>query len=100
MALWMIDVSNKQAASLQAREDALFVSKMSVNPGGRQRVTRDGFWKGKPLKMNFALGVPKGLQIVLTERGIHVDASKLNADKIREFLGNHPDFRDEMSMLK
>ena len=53
---------------------------MNVNPGGKQRVMRDGFWNGKPQKMNFALGVPKGMGIVLAEKGI--DASKMNAEKM------------------
>jgi len=41
-------------------DDALDVSKMNVNPGGKQLVLQDGFWNGKPQKMNYSLGVPKG----------------------------------------
>ena len=48
--------------------------------------------------MKFALGVPKGMRTVLTERGI--DASKTNADRMREVLGFHPDFTEEKSMLE
>ena len=38
--------------------DALDVSKMNLNPGGKQRIMRDGWWDGKPQSMNFSLGVP------------------------------------------
>ena len=48
---------------------------------------RDGWWNGKPQKMNFALGIPKGMRVVLKERGI--DTSKMNADMMQEVLGNH-----------
>ena len=36
-------------------EDALDVHKMNVNPRGKQRVMRDGWWAGKPQKMNYSL---------------------------------------------
>ena len=49
-------------------EDALDISKMNVNPGGKQQLMRDSFWNGKVLRMNFALGVPKGMRFVITER--------------------------------
>ena len=49
-------------------DDALDVSKMNVNPGGKQRIIKDGWWRGKPQKMNFSLGIAKGLRQVLEER--------------------------------
>ena len=76
-------------------DDALDVSKMNVNPGGKQRVMRDGFWNGKVQKMNFALGIPKGLRRVLEERGI--DTREMNADKMREVLSSHPDYKNEVT---
>ena len=36
--------------------DALDVSKMNVNPEGKQRVMQDGLWDGKVQKMNYLLG--------------------------------------------
>ena len=93
--VWIFDHNSCHTAM---PDDVLDVSKMNVNPGGKQRVMRDGFWDGKPHKMNFALGVPKGMRIMLTKQGI--DASKMNADKMREVLGSHRDFRDEKSMLE
>ena len=50
--------------------DALDVSKMNVNPEGKQRVMQDGLWDGKVQKMNYLLGIPNGLCVVLEERGI------------------------------
>ena len=79
-------------------EDSLDVSKMNVNPGGKQRVMRDGYWDGKVFKMNFAIGVPKGLRVILQERG--VDTTNMNADQMREVLKQHPDFRDEKCRIE
>lgn len=56
-------------------DDALDASKM-VNPGGKQRVMRDGFWDGNVQKINCALGIPR---VVLEERGIN--AKNMNAEK-------------------
>lgn len=36
--------------------DALDVSKMNINPEGKQQVMRDGLWDGKVQKMNYLLG--------------------------------------------
>ena len=61
------------------------VSKMNVNPGGKQWVMREGFWDGKPQKMNFALGMLKGWHnIVLIERGL--DTRNINVEKMRKVL--------------
>ena len=79
-------------------EDSLDVSKMNVNPGGKQWVMRNGYWNGKVFKMNFAVGIPKGLRIVLQECG--VDTTNMNADQMREILRQHPDFRDEKCRIE
>ena len=71
-------------------DDALDVSKMNVNPGGKQRVMRDGWWGGKPQSMNFSLGVPKGRRRVLEKR--RVDTRSMKADDMHMALGSHPDF--------
>ena len=34
---------------------------MNVNPGGKQRKMRDGWWDEKVQKMNYSLGIPKGM---------------------------------------
>lgn len=93
--VWIFDHSSCHGAMA---EDSLDVNKMNVNPGGKQRVMRDGFWNGKVQKMNFSLGIPKGLRAVLEERGI--STKKMNADEMRKVLGSHPDFRDEKSRVE
>ena len=93
--VWIFDHSSCHAAM---SEDALDVNHMNVNPGGKQRVMRDGWWGGMPQAMNFALGVPKGLQRVLEERGVRTQG--MVADKMREALGSHPDFKYEKSRVE
>ena len=46
-----------------------------------------GFGMKNHKKMNYSLGVPKGMRVVLEERGI--DTRKMNADKTLEVLGSH-----------
>lgn len=76
---WVFDHSSCHAAM---PDDALDVGKMNVKPGGKQRVMTDGWWGGKVQKTR---GVPKGMKLVLEERG--VDTYKMNADKMREVFG-------------
>ena len=93
--VWIFDHSSCHGANA---EDSLDVSKMNVNPGGKQRVMRDGWWGGKPQRMTFANGVPKGLRAVLEERGVNTHG--MNADQMREVLGSHPDFKFEKSRIE
>ena len=79
-------------------DDALDVSKMNVYPGGNQRIMRDGFWNGKIQHMNYAIGIPKGLCVILEERGI--DTKGMNGDQMREILGSHEDFKNEKSLIE
>jgi len=79
-------------------EDSLDVSKMNVKSGGKQRVIRDGWWGGKPHPMNYSNGVPKGLCVVLQERGVNTNG--MDAEKMREILGSHPDFKFEKSRVE
>lgn len=74
-------------------EDALDVTHMNVKPGGLQKKLRDTVWAGKVQKMNFSLGIPKGIRQVLEEQGINT--STLNAKQMREILRNHDDFKNE-----
>ena len=93
--VWMFDHSSCHAAMA---DDSLDVNHMNVNPGGKQRVMRDGWWGGKPQKMTDAHGVPKGLKRVLEERGINT--ARLNQAQMRELLGSHPDFKYEKSRIE
>ena len=45
-----------------------------------------------------ARGIPKGLKWVLEERG--VDTRGMVAEKMREVLGNFPDFKYEKSRIE
>lgn len=93
--VWIFDHSSCHAAM---PSDALDVNRMNVNPGGKQRIMRDGWWGGKPQKMTFALGIAKGLRAVLEERG--VSTANMNADEMRQVLGRHPDFKNEKSRIE
>jgi len=53
----------------------------------------DGYWNGKVFIINFVIGIPKGLRIVLQEH--RIDTTNTNADQMREVLKQHPDLRDE-----
>ena len=70
--VWVFDHSSCHAGM---PDDVLDVNK---NPGGAQR---DGWWAGKPQKMNFSIGVPKGMCTVLEERGINTRV--MNAYQLR-----------------
>ncbi len=71
-------------------DDALKVEHMNVNPGGKQPAMRDTTWNGNVQKMVLADGRPKGLKLVLEERG--VSTTGMNADKLRERLKQFQDF--------
>lgn len=74
-------------------EDALDVSRMNVGPGGKQPRMRDTVWRGKPQKLCFNIGVPKGMKIILEERGINTNT--LHKEDMQMILRNHDDFRNE-----
>ncbi len=54
---------------------------------------RDTVLKGKIQKMNFAVGVPKGMKLVLEERGIITTG--LKAADMKQILKSHDDFKNE-----
>ena len=72
--------------------------KMNVNPGGKQWIMHDGWWNGKPQKMNYSLGIPKGLRAVLEERGVNTKG--MNGEKMREILGSHNGFKNVKSRVE
>ena len=92
--IWIFDQSSCHTAMA---EDALDVSRMNVGPGGKQPKMRDTVWAGKPQKMCFVIGVPKGMKIVLEERGINT--SSLLKEDMQQILRNHEDFRNEMPRI-
>ena len=62
--MWIFDHSSCHSAMA---DDSLDVNKMKVNPGGKQHIMFDGWRGGKHQKMNYVIGIPKGLRVVLEE---------------------------------
>ena len=59
---------------------------------------RDGLWKGKLQAMNFPLGIPEGLHVVLKERGVNTRGMK--AEEMRDTLASHADFKNEKTRVE
>ena len=78
--------------------DALNADHMNVNPGGKQVVMRDTVFEGTIQKMVRPDGRPKGMKLVLQERG--VDTKGMNADKMRETLKKYDDFKNSKTILE
>ena len=71
---------------------------MNVYPGGKQPALRDGLWKGNVQIMTLLDGTPKGMKMVLQERG--VDVKGMNAAKMREKLNTYSDFSTQKNILE
>jgi transposase len=74
-------------------QDALDASKMNLNPGGKQPRMQDTYWNGKLQKMVLPNGSPKGLKLVLQERGVNVRGKKL--EELRRIMSMYSDFHYE-----
>ena len=81
--VWVFDQSSGHCA---LREDALHVTRMNVGSGGAQPRMRDTIWDGRVQIMVLADGRPKGMRIILQERGI--DTTRMKAADMRFVLGN------------
>ena len=79
-------------------DDALNVDKMNVGPGGKQPKMRDTVWGGAVQRLVDDDGVPKGMRIVLQERG--VDTTKMKAKDMRDLLKTFPDFNRQKTILE
>ena len=77
--------------------DGLNPANMNVYPGGKQAIMRDTIWDGNAQKMVLPDGTPKGMKMVLQERGI--DVKGLNADRMREKLNEFKDFSTQKTLL-
>ena len=77
--------------------DALNVSKMNVGSGGRQPAMRNTYFHGKQ-QMTLQNGQPKGMRMVLEERGIRTDG--INASRMREELLKSDDFKGPSPIVK
>ena len=93
--VWIFHRSSCHAAMA---DDSLDVNKMNVNPGGKQRVMRDGWRAGKPQRMNYAISIPKGLCVVLKKQDVITHG--MNSDEMRAILGSHPNLKNEKSMVE
>ena len=78
--------------------DGLSAANMHVYPGGKQAVMRDTKWNGEVQSMVLSDGTPKGMKLVLQERG--TDVKGMTADKMREILGAHPDFSSQTTIVE
>ena len=80
------------------KDDSLNVRRMNVGPGGAQPRMRDTVWNGKVQKMVLSNGQPKGMRLILQERGINTTGMK--AADMRIVLANHADFKYEKTALE
>ena len=92
---WVFDQSSCHRAFA---EDALNAKHMNVHPGGAQPKMRDTIWAGKLQRMTLADGTPKGMKLVLKERGINSATPK--GDDMRTILSFHHDFRNEKTLVE
>ena len=79
-------------------DNQLNVDKMNVSSGGKQPVMRDTVWNGNVQRMVLDDGRPKGMKIILKERG--VDTHGMNAEKMREKLNTYEDFKIQKTILE
>ena len=93
--VWIFDHSSGHGAYA---DDALNAYKMNVKPGGKQPAMRNTIWRGKEYSMVFNLGIPKGLQQVLKERGVDTRGMKL--EDMRKELASHDDFKNEKTKIE
>lgn len=88
--VWCFDHSCNHTAFA---EDALIASKMNKGSRGKQPKMRDTVWNGQPQTMTLPDGRPKGVALVLEERGYNTRGMKL--EQLREILADHDDFKNE-----
>ena len=93
--VWFFDQSSGHCAY---KEVSLNARRMNVNPGGAQPRMCDTIWDGQPQTMILPDGRPKGMKLVLEERGI--DTDRMRAADMRLVLGNHEDFKFEKTALE
>ena len=65
---------------------------MNIRPGGAQPQICDTVWGRHVQSMVKEDGTPKGMKMVLEERGINTRC--MNADNMRVVLSYHDDFRN------
>ena len=78
-------------------EDALNADVMNVKPGGKQPVMRSTTHNGQVQSMTLADGKPKGMKLVLEERGICTQGLKSKDMVI--LLKGYEDFKNSKTIL-
>lgn len=73
--------------------DSLDISKMNVNPGGKQRVMHNGYTGMVEYLKILWLMYQGPWKSFLQECG--VDTTNMNGDQMKEVLKQYPDFIDE-----
>ena len=115
-ALFIFDQSSAHAS---LAPDALKAFEMNKSNGGKQRKQRDTVipatnpaaeYRGQPQKMTTESGSPKGLKMVLEERGFKVDKLRAKCSPVcpientgccmARLLSQQDDFKDQPSMLE
>ncbi len=79
-------------------DDMLVADRMNVRPGGKQPVMRDTVFNGQIQSMVLPDGQPKGMKLVLEERGVNTRG--MNAAKMREELNKFDDFQKKITILE
>ena len=81
-------------------DDALVASKMNVHPGGKAPKMRTSplIFNGRPQSMVLSDGRPKGLKMVLEERGVNTQG--MVKDDMVKKLNEFPDFKNEKNRVE
>ena len=71
---------------------------MNVNPGRKQPQMRSTQWNGKEQLIALPDSKPKGMRLVLQERGI--DTFGMNSEDMREALSTFTDFQNPKTIVE
>ena len=85
----------------KSSDNALSIQHMNVRPGGKQPIMKDTVFNGQVHQMVLSDGRPKGMKMVLQERG--VDTKGMNAEIVRETFYSlyfFPKFHCELNVSK
>ena len=82
-----VRVFNHSSCHAAMVDDALYVNKMNVRSGGKQRIMHDTAWNGKEWRMYTTARDGTKVEGVLEERGISTVGK--GADWMRETLAKH-----------
>ena len=83
----------------KSSDDALNVQHMNVRPGGKQPKMRETVFNGEVQQMVLPDGRPKGMKMVLQERGVDTKGM-MNAQKMRETLSKYLDFASSKTIVQ